>query len=690
MVSSAVAIGTAVPARPAATLQGAVGQSSVFSNGGSLFGIERGFLLTTGNGTPTAQAQDTLSIARGTAGFAALNTVLSAAGQKAGTLDANVLTFSFWNASPAVRSVTFDLVFATEERIGSGFPDMAGAWVNGASVARLAGNAARPLGALPSNNSVFMDADRIGLPSSYDTVSYRMTVSAPIRVGQNTITFAVGDAGDRDYDSALAVGNLRLSTGAAFGTVVPIDARDDLLVVRAGTVAAGNLVRDNGFGADYLAGPGARVTAVDGGPARVGQSVKLASGATVVVRVDGTFTYDPRKIAPALMADGFHVDLVRYTLRDGAARFRDEATAAFGVYKVDPRAPVQLTFDGLGPTPAALPSVAKALEAINSLSGSVDGASIDIAAGVRAGSLRLSIDDLRISLGSGSSVHFVFAPTVEDVTATGTGSLSVIANGVANVVRGGSGHDTLHGLGGDDLLVGNGGNNALFGGDGNDTLVGGAGGDRIEGNAGRDILIGGGGTDFFTVDPLDVVNGGPGLDSAVIAAPGRYAVGDTAVEKWTGSSGADAIDGSSAQIALRLIGERGNDTLVGGSGADRLFGGDGNDLLIGGPGADRLEGGAGDDTLDSGPGTELLYGGTGADRFSFTPGSGTATVVDWTDGVDRIDFSEHDEIESFADLVVARSGTAATVFFSDDREDAIGILNAFAGTATLTAADFIF
>jgi Ca2+-binding RTX toxin-like protein len=69
-----------------------------------------------------------------------------------------------------------------------------------------------------------------------------------------------------------------------------------------------------------------------------------------------------------------------------------------------------------------------------------------------------------------------------------------------------------------------------------------------------------------------------------------------------------------------LNGDNGNDTLIGGTGADilrggggrdKLDGGNGNDTLIGGTGADILRGGGGRDKLDGGKGNDTYYVNTG-------------------------------------------------------------------------------
>lgn len=95
-----------------------------------------------------------------------------------------------------------------------------------------------------------------------------------------------------------------------------------------------------------------------------------------------------------------------------------------------------------------------------------------------------------------------------------------------------------------------------------------------------------------------------------------------------GTSGIDRIIGTNDAEEIR--GEAGNDTLFGMGGNDVLRGGRGNDILDGGDGNDRLRGDHGDDTLT---------GGAGRDRFIFNLQGGNDLITDYTDGTDRLDFT---------------------------------------------------
>lgn len=76
--------------------------------------------------------------------------------------------------------------------------------------------------------------------------------------------------------------------------------------------------------------------------------------------------------------------------------------------------------------------------------------------------------------------------------------------------------------------------------------------------------------------------------------------------------------GTDVQVAQRLYGYGGNDTLNGGRGDDLLRGGSGNDTLNGGGDNDLLIGGKGNDTLN---------GGTGSDVFRFELGDQGTTAL---------------------------------------------------------------
>jgi Ca2+-binding RTX toxin-like protein len=108
------------------------------------------------------------------------------------------------------------------------------------------------------------------------------------------------------------------------------------------------------------------------------------------------------------------------------------------------------------------------------------------------------------------------------------------------------------------------------------------------------------------------------LIAAAMAVPTQ--TGTEAPDTLLGDAGNDFLVG--LEETDKLFGFAGNDTLSGGRDDDRLIGAEGNDKLYGGNGADRLLGGLGRDLLMGGLGDDDLIGGGGIDTVSY---AGTAT-----------------------------------------------------------------
>jgi Ca2+-binding RTX toxin-like protein len=91
-------------------------------------------------------------------------------------------------------------------------------------------------------------------------------------------------------------------------------------------------------------------------------------------------------------------------------------------------------------------------------------------------------------------------------------------------------------------------------------------------------------------------------------------IGGSGADKLYGSDGADILQGGAGNDSL--FGGNQNDTLQGGAGDDLVRGDSGNDSLHGENGSDRLEGAAGSDNLHGGDGHDVLYGDEGTDILS--------------------------------------------------------------------------
>jgi 2',3'-cyclic-nucleotide 2'-phosphodiesterase (5'-nucleotidase family) len=113
----------------------------------------------------------------------------------------------------------------------------------------------------------------------------------------------------------------------------------------------------------------------------------------------------------------------------------------------------------------------------------------------------------------------------------------------------------------------------------------------------------------------------------------------------------------------RLNGKFGNDTLSGLGGNDRISGAGGNDVLLGGGGNDNMNGGRGDDVLISGPGRDTLRGAQGRDIFVLERGGGFDTILDFTDGQDRLGLSRGIR---FRNLDIEQTGRDSTISLGRD------------------------
>jgi Ca2+-binding RTX toxin-like protein len=238
------------------------------------------------------------------------------------------------------------------------------------------------------------------------------------------------------------------------------------------------------------------------------------------------------------------------------------------------------------------------------------------------------------SVGLTTSENITTAGSISGTVLNGTSAADILNGGATDDrLNGLSGDDTLHGNDGHDQLNGGGGNDKLFGGSGRDTLSGGDGADELQGGSGRDVLFGGAGNDkLYGQDGNDVMFGDAGDDFL------------------NGGAGADEMRGGS-----------GNDGFYGGGGNDRIFGDDGNDTIFGDGGNDRIDGGRGND---------VLRGGANSDTFVFQWAGGSDTILDFQDGLDRIDFSNLTTVTSYADLdITALNATSYAIGYFDGVDD---------------------
>jgi len=317
-----------------------------------------------------------------------------------------------------------------------------------------------------------------------------------------------------------ASGNLITDNGVPSTNVAPI-AQDDNFIGEQDTDVTGNVLNDNGNGADSDAN-GDTLNVVSG-------VFATAQGGSVVLSANGDFTY-----TPAL--EFFGSDNFDYTLEDGQGGV-DTATVSLTVHQdsiVINGTAASETLEGTSAT-----------ETINGFGGN------DIIRG-RGG---------------------------DDIIYGGTGNDDIRgANNSDDIMYGEDGNDSIRGYGGDDQIFGGEDNDSsLWGYAGNDLIDGGAGVDTARYTAdisGINIDLanqtatdGWGDTD--TLISIENIHGSSHDD---------VMIGSSANNQLRGYDGNDTLKGGDGSDQLRgydnddiLYGEDGRDDLWGGAGADQFI-----------------------------------------------------------------------------------------------------------------------
>lgn len=539
-----------------------------------------------------------------------------------------------------------------------------------------------------------------------------------ISTASNTLTVRGQYSGDEDrvveylrYFDGTEVQSFDLRSLVFEDNAAPV-ARDDAFTVNEDTVLNGNVLGDNGNGAD--SDPDGDAITVT-----VGTFATLAGG-SVVLAADGSFIYSP-------VVNFYGADNFTYHISDGQGGL-DSGTVSITVASVN---------DG----PVAQDDIFSGTEnqdiAGNLFADNGNGVDYDPDGGV----LRL-VQEIVVSAAGGSVAlmhngDFVYTPpagffgsdsfeyTLSDgqggeATATAFIELApanrapeaqddndsgFILETIGGNVLADNGHGVDSDPDGDSLSVqpasfrtASGGLVVLEGdGDYTYTAVAGFTGTEsftytlFDGQGGSDtasvtLTVGLRGNEMRGSERGEFILGTQRSDVILAKGGDDFVLGRQSADKILGGSGKDFIHG-----------QNGDDLLIGGSGSDQLYGGNGNDILIGddvlmiGRGAgtrymqagsggegDCLDGGNGNDLLMGGAGNDTLSGGNGADVFKFLSGANgkdRITDFDARDG-DKIDIS--DVLESgydpLADMIsqfakIERQGHSYTLSVDADGTD---------------------
>lgn len=408
--------------------------------------------------------------------------------------------------------------------------------------------------------------------------------------------------------------------GTAHVTVIepaPV-AVDDSFVTTEDTVVTGNVLADNGNGADN--------DPLNDTLSVVEETITTVNGGTVAILANGDFTFTP--------ATGYiGTDSFYYTLSDGYGE-TDIGSVTVTINEAN-NAPVAV--DDSFETDKNIVLTGNVL--IDNGSGSdsdPDGDTLAVVAetiaSTNGGTVTiLANGDFTYTPASGYVGTDSFNYTLGDGnggTDIGTVSIDVLQT----IIEGTNSAEYIYDTTGDDIIYAYSGNDRIFLSGGNDTVYLGDGYDYIYGYAeGNTYINGGSNTDYLvysqassqmvngiSVDALNnTVDKGNGYVDTLFSVDTIYGstYDDTMLVNgltWAyGENGNDYINayGSGGFANTHMKGGNGNDTLIGSVGSNFMYGDAGDDILSGGTMIDKLYGGSGDDTyiLNRGDQNDTIY-----------------------------------------------------------------------------------
>jgi Ca2+-binding RTX toxin-like protein len=150
-----------------------------------------------------------------------------------------------------------------------------------------------------------------------------------------------------------------------------------------------------------------------------------------------------------------------------------------------------------------------------------------------------------------SSLSYILAANLENLTLTGSSELNGTGNSLNNV------------------LTGNSANNILTGNEGNDTL---------SGVVGADTLVGGTGNDRYVTDGGDTITESLNAGTDTVVSSVSYTLGSNL--EYLTLTGTTAVNAFGNSLNNIITGNSANNVLNGLAGADTLIGGDGDDIYV--------------------------------------------------------------------------------------------------------------
>jgi VCBS repeat-containing protein len=279
LVTALLTDGSVILDSSSVTLNASGPEAVNFYDGSLNLGIGAGLLLTSGHAPGTVNdvgwdGMDNSAYTGFDNGDADINAVVNTVFQTQ-SYDATTLQFKFSAADPTATSISFDVVFGSEEypEWVDAFVDCAVVMVNGVNYALFNHDPAHPLSVVSSNLAAGYFQDNAGnvLNIQYDGVSNVLKIVAPINAGQvNTIKIGIADTGDHIYDSGIFIANLSAgntpgsgvvstTTGTGNDDTITGSIKDELIDLKDG-----NDIAYAGGGDDIVVGGGGNDTVYGG------------------------------------------------------------------------------------------------------------------------------------------------------------------------------------------------------------------------------------------------------------------------------------------------------------------------------------------------------------------------------------------------------------------------------------------
>lgn len=221
------------------------------------------------------------------------------------TYDASYLSVDF---TPTGDTLTIDFVLSSEEYPEYlSYNDAVGVWVNGVPAQISVGDGTASISNInDANQNIYVDNTGDQYNTEMDGFTITLTFVAPVNVGVvNTLIIGVADSTDSSYDT-----NLLIAGGSVQTSIVAQD--DSVGVEPGGSTTIDPLANDSSTGGGTLS-----VTHINEVAVNPGDSVVLATGQSVTLNANGTFT---------ITADGdVETAYFNYTIEDSSSGNSDTA-----------------------------------------------------------------------------------------------------------------------------------------------------------------------------------------------------------------------------------------------------------------------------------------------------------------------------------------------------------------------------